>query len=111
MGGVLNINDMAASAFNIIEELSRVATNFVGLDSLYCRATPQINSEDIVLQEYTLTNLGLECPKMIKVLTSNADYNPGNFTVDLFGVNYEATLEINIPISNRNDVFGANTLP
>ena len=40
MDGVLNINDMAASAFNIIEHLSIVATNFVGLDSLYCRATP-----------------------------------------------------------------------
>ena len=40
MGDVLNINDMAASAFNIIEHLSIVATNFVGLDSLYCRATP-----------------------------------------------------------------------
>ena len=48
---------------------------------------------------------------MIKVLTSNADYNPGNFTVDLFGVNYEAPLEINIPISNWNEVFGANTMP
>ena len=40
MDSVLNINDMAASAFNIIEHLSIVATNFVGLDSLYCRATP-----------------------------------------------------------------------
>ena len=40
MGGVLNINDMAASAFNIIEQLSIAATKFVGLDSLYCRATP-----------------------------------------------------------------------
>ena len=48
---------------------------------------------------------------MIKVLTSNADYNPGNFTVDLFGVNYEAPLEINIPISTWNEVFGANTMP
>ena len=36
----LNINDMAASAFNIIEQLTQVATNYVGLDSLYCRATP-----------------------------------------------------------------------
>ena len=40
MGDVLNINDMAASAFNIIEQLTEVATNYVGLDSLYCRATP-----------------------------------------------------------------------
>ena len=40
MGDVLNINDMAASAFNIIEQLTQVATKFVGLDSLYCRATP-----------------------------------------------------------------------
>ena len=40
MTGGLNINDMAASAFNIIEQLSIVATEFVGLDSLYCRSTP-----------------------------------------------------------------------
>ena len=40
MAGELNINDMAASAFNIIEQLTQVATKFVGLDSLYCRATP-----------------------------------------------------------------------
>lgn len=40
MAGGLNINDMAASAFNIIEQLTQVATNYVGLDSLYCRATP-----------------------------------------------------------------------
>ena len=40
MAGELNINDMAASAFNIIEQLTRIATNYVGLDSLYCRATP-----------------------------------------------------------------------
>lgn len=40
MADVLNINDMAASAFNIIEQLTIAATKFVGLDSLYCRATP-----------------------------------------------------------------------
>ena len=40
MAGGLNINDMAASAFKIIEQLGIVATNFVGLDSLYCRGTP-----------------------------------------------------------------------
>ena len=40
MDSALNINDMVASAFNIIEQLSIAATNFVGLDSLYCRATP-----------------------------------------------------------------------
>ena len=40
MDSALNINDMAASAFNIIEQLTQVATKFVGLDSLYCRATP-----------------------------------------------------------------------
>ena len=79
----LNLQDMAASAYNIINMLNTEASNLVGLDALWCRATPEINSEDIILQEYTLTNIGVECPKIIKVLVTDSNYNPGNFTVDL----------------------------
>lgn len=107
----LNLQDMAASAYNIINMLNTQASNLVGLDALWCRATPEINSEDIILQEYTLTNIGVECPKIIKVLVTDSNYNPGNFTVDLFGINYDAPLEINITINEWKDVFGTSSMP
>ena len=107
----LNLQEMAASAYSIIQNLQQQAMNTVGLDVLYCRATPEINSEDVILQEYTLTNIGLECPQALKVLTANSDYNAGNFTIDLFGINYDAPLEINITISDWNALFGETTMP
>lgn len=107
----LNLQEMAASAYSIIMNLQQQAMNTVGLEVLYCRATPEINSEDVILQEYTLTNIGLECPKALKVLTANSDYNAGNFTVDLFGINYDAPLEINITISDWKAIFGETCMP
>lgn len=58
----LNIQEMAASAYNILTQIQNSAAEIIGLDALWCRATPEPNSEDVVLQEYTLTNIGLECP-------------------------------------------------
>lgn len=45
----LNINDMAASAYNIITQIQSATTETVGLDCLWCRATPEPNSEDVIL--------------------------------------------------------------
>ena len=102
---------MAASAYNIINQLQNSATDVVGVDVLWCRATPEPNSEDIILQEYTLTNIGLECPKVLKVITANGDYQGGNLTIDLFGVNYESPLEVNVTIEEWNKVYGNDTMP
>ena len=55
--------------------------------------------------------MGLECPQALKVLTANSDYNPGNFTVDLFGINYDAPLEVQVTITDWEKVFGNNTMP
>lgn len=107
----INVQELAANAYNIITNIQQTAAELVGLDALWCRATPVINSEDIVLAEYTLTEIGLECPKMIKVLTSNTDYNPGNFNVDLFGISYDAPLELHITIETWHSVFGKDTMP
>ena len=111
MATSIDLQEMAASALSIIQSLQNTATELTGLECLWARATPQINSEDVVLQEYTLSNVGLECPQQLKILTSNSDYNPGNFTVDLFGINYDAPLEVQITISIWESVFGKNTMP
>lgn len=107
----LNLQEMAASAYKIITMLNNEATQMVGLDALWCRATPEANSEDVVLQEYTLTNVGVECPKPMKILMSDSNYNPGNFTVDLFGINYDAPVEVNVTIDDWKKTFGSDSMP
>ena len=107
----LNIQEMAASAYNILTQIQNSAAEIIGLDTLWCRATPEPNSEDVVLQEYTLTNIGVECPQQIKVITTNGDYNPGNYTIDLFGVNYDSPLEVNVTVDDWKKTFGDNSMP
>lgn len=109
--GDIDINKIIASAYNTIMEIQNAATQTVGTNCLWARATPVINSEDIVLQEYTLTNIGLECPKPISVIVNNGDYNAGNYTIDLFGLNYEQPLEISIDIQEWQKNFGKDTQP
>ena len=111
MGLGLDLNAIAASAYNAIKELQQAATELVGIDCLWARATPVINSEDIILQEYTLTQVGLEQPKIISVISQNNEYNPGNMTIDLFGTTYEQPLEINITLSEWANIFGPTTMP
>jgi len=63
------------------------------------------------MQEYTLTNVGLECPKPLNVIIVNGDYNPGNYTIDLFGLNYDSPLELNITLADWKANFGEGTMP
>ena len=64
----IDINEIIKSAYETVKEIQQSATETVGTDCLWARATPVINSEDVVLQEYTLTQVGLECPKIVKVI-------------------------------------------
>ena len=107
----IDINEIIKSAYETVKEIQQSATETVGTDCLWARATPVINSEDVVLQEYTLTQVGLECPKIVKVIVSNPDYNPGEYTIDLYGLNYVQPLEINITIQEWQNMFGNNTMP
>lgn len=107
----IDINEIIKSAYSTVLEIQDAATQTVGTNCLWARATPVINSEDIILQEYTLTQVGLECPKTIKVIVSNTDYNPGEYTMDLYGLQYVQPLEINITIQEWNNAFGPLTMP
>ena len=111
MANNIDINKIIASAYSTIMEIQNAATETVGTECLWARTTPVINSEDVVLQEYTLTQVGLECPKPLQVIINNADYNAGNYTIDLFGLNYETPLEISINITDWQNIFGKDTQP
>lgn len=105
----MDLNAVAQSLYNVMKQLNNVATSVVGLDCLWMRCVPYENSEDVIIQEYTLLNV--DCPKAIKVTTTNSGYNPGNFQIDMFGLNYEAPLEINIDIDTWQSVYGNDLMP
>lgn len=109
MGQVININKMASSIYQTMLKLQQSATEMVGLDAQWCRAIPYKNSEDIIVQEYTLSNV--ECPRNIRIVTDKNDYQPGNYNVDLWGVNYENPLDISIDIKTWEAIYGKNTMP
>ena len=107
----MDINEIIKSAYSTVLETQQAATETVGIKCIWARATPVINSEDVILQEYTLTEVGLECPRTIRAIVSNTDYNPGEYTIDLFNLQFVQPLEINVTIQEWNNVFGNNTMP
>lgn len=106
---VIDLNKMAASAFSQAQNVQTMAENLIGLETLWCRAVPHINSEDVVIQEYTLSNV--ECPKLIKIIPEKSDYQPGSYNVDLWGISFEQPFEINIAYTTWNNIFGKDTAP
>lgn len=107
----LNINDMAQSAYDIILNLQQQAVETVGLDTMYFRATPHKNGEDaVVFQEYTLYNVE-DCGHVVRMVLSNADYQPGDYQVGLFGIDYQPIPEAQIPLTEWRAQYGENTQP
>ena len=109
MAEILNLQETAASLYQTIMNLNQSATQMIGLDAVWCRLLPYDNGEDVIVQEYTLHQY--ECPKNIKVVSNNANFNVGNFTIDLFGIKQAETLEISIDIITWKNVYGEDTLP
>ena len=107
--GIPNLNTIAQGLLGFVQDLNNTATQMAGIDAHWMRAVPGKNSEDVIFHEYTL--LGVECPKDIKVVATKTDYNPGNFSVDLFGINYETPFEVEIDTQTWVSVFGSDTMP
>lgn len=106
---VLDYNEIAASYAAMVKALNSTATELVGLDAIWFRTLPYKNSEDVVFQEYTLTQV--DCGSPIKVVASSTDWNAGNFKVDFFGISYEAPLSVDIDVSTWEETFGKDCMP
>lgn len=109
MAQVLNLQETAANIYQTILDLNKSATQMIGLDAIWCRLLPYDNGEDVIVQEYTLHQY--ECPKNIKVVSNNSNFNVGNFTIDLFGIKQAESLEIGIDVETWKAVYGENTMP
>lgn len=106
---IIDLQQIAASAYQQVLNMNQNAVNMIGLDSYYCRLLPYENSEDVIVQEYTLHQY--ECPKQLKVVSSKTDYQAGNFSIDLWGIHQEVPLEINIDITIWKSIYGDGTMP
>lgn len=109
MSQILDLNKMAASIYNTVLKMQESATQMVGIDALWCRAIPHQESADVVIQEYTLSNV--ECPRAIKVISDKTDYQAGTYNVDLWGVSFEAPFEISVNITTWESVYGKGSAP
>lgn len=109
MTNVINLQETAASLYNTILNLNQSATQMIGLDAVWCRLLPYDNGEDVIVQEYTLHQY--ECPKNIKVVSNNANFNVGNFAIDLFGIKQAEQLEISIDVTTWKSIYGEDSIP
>lgn len=105
----IDLNKLVASYYEQAKSLNTMVSNAVGIEATWMRSVPHEKSEDVIFQEYTL--LDVECPKKVKVVTTNSGYNPGNFSIDLFGVNYEQPFEIEIDKTSWEEVYGQDIMP
>lgn len=105
----IDMNAMAASVYNTVMQLQQSATQMVGLDVLWCRALPYENSEDVIVQEYTLSNV--DCPKPLKVICDKTDYQAGTFTFGALGIDFDSDLSISINLPDWEAVYGKDTMP
>ena len=54
---------------------------------MYFRATPNLNSEEVIFQEYTLYNVE-DCGHQLTVMLIDNSYQGGDYTIGLFGIEY-----------------------
>ena len=109
MSELINLQEIAANLYQTTLNMNKSVTQMIGLDAIWCRLLPYDNGEDVIVQEYTLHQY--ECPKNIKVVSNNASYNVGNFTIDLFGIKNAETLEISIDIDTWKETYGSDSIP
>lgn len=109
MTNLINLQETAANLYQTTLDMNKSITQMIGLDAIWCRLLPYDNGEDVIVQEYTLHQY--ECPKNIKVVSNNSNYNVGNFTIDLFGIKNAETLEINIDVDTWRELYGEDSIP
>lgn len=117
----LQINKEALSSpvFNL-SHLSKVAQNYnalnfalnelIGYDVRWFRAVPQIRSQDVIFQEWTLYNVE-DTPKCIKVVLPDGNFPDSKYNFDLMGLEYEIPLEIHIDKGYWENMVGSGTAP
>jgi hypothetical protein len=96
-------------AVNLWKQLSNVISNMIGHDVMYCKATPQGQSADIVLGEWTLYDV--EEPQCVKVIVPDNQFPDQMVNYNMFGADFQMPFEVLILREQFEKVFGKGVGP
>ncbi len=96
-------------SLNYEKHFSQFVNLMFGLDALYFKLEPDKNNEDVVIFEYTITNVSK--PVCLKVLIPNNEIEDYKFKYSQFGIDFENELEIHIDKQYFEKFFGKGKSP
>ena len=90
--------------------LNSAVNNLLGMEVRWFRAVPQLRSQDVIFQEYTLYNVA-DDPLCLKVMLPDGNFPDSRYDYDLYGLQYEVPLEIHIDKAYWEGIAGFGTAP
>ena len=106
---VFDMNSLLSVAQNY-NALNNAVNQLIGYEVRWFRAVPQIRSQDVIFQEWTLFNVE-DTPKCLKVVLPDGNFPDSKYNYDLFGLEYEVPLEIHIDKMYWEQMAGGGTAP
>ena len=104
--------DMTAmlSAVQAYSKLNFAVNQLIGMEVRWFRAVPQQRSQDVIFQEYTLSNVE-DTPLCLRVVLPDGNFPDSKYNFDLYGLEYEVPLEVHIDKAYWESIAGAGTAP
>ena len=104
--------DMTAmlSAVQAYTKLNFAVNQLIGMEVRWFRAVPQQRSQDVIFQEYTLSNVE-DTPLCLRVVLPDGNFPDSKYNFDLYGLEYEVPLEVHIDKAYWESIAGAGTAP
>lgn len=106
---VFDMNSLLSAAKNY-NALNNAVNQLIGMEVRWFRAVPQLRSQDVLFQEYTLSNVE-DTPLCLKVVLPDGNFPDSKYNYDLMGLEYEVPLEIHIDKTYWGEIAGTNTAP
>lgn len=99
-----SIQEMAAEfANNFLASLNATVAETIGVDVMWFRATPDVRSQDVIFQNYTL--FGVEnCPLTFKAVYCDNSYDDAAITYNIMGLEYSVPLSLEIAVNTWYEV-------
>ena len=104
-----NVNALLIAAQNY-NAMNSVVNRMIGMDLRWFRSIPQQRSQDVIFQEYTLSNVE-DTPICIKAVLPSGNFPESKYNYDMMGLEYEIPLEIHIDKLYWEEIAGGGTAP
>jgi hypothetical protein len=111
MADSLTAQERAAKYMRTIAQKTNASVvKTAGVDVMWFRTISQKRSEDVVFQTYTLHNVE-PCPKTIKMLYNDTNYDDAALTFSYNGIEYKPSLTLEVPLLLWDEAYGDESIP